>query len=127
VEQVWFSDEISIHFWNSVLVGHQVYASIGGEDSLFSAIELATGEIRWRVNGYSRINSIYTGDRLIFLDQNGRLGMARISPEGFELMAETRITDGSTWTVPTLVGTRLYVRDESRIMAFDLGELDQAG
>jgi len=87
----------------------------------FAAVDLAGGRILWRERGYSKINSIHTGDRLIFLDENGHLGMARVSPEGFVRMAETRISDETTWTVPTLAGTRLYVRDPTRITAFELG------
>jgi hypothetical protein len=29
--------------------------------------------------------------------------------------------DGTAWTVPTLVGKTLYVRDKANIMALDLG------
>lgn len=122
VEEVWFNEEISIHFWNSTRIDDHVYASIGGQGSRFSAIELATGEIKWSEDGYSKVNAINTGDQLIFLDEGGHLGIARVSPDGFELLAETRISEDTTWTVPTLIGSRLYVRDTRRIMAFELGQ-----
>ena len=32
------------------------------------------------------------------------------------------MTDGPTWTIPTLVGTTLYVRDQKILRAFDLGQ-----
>ncbi|HXV78195.1 MAG TPA: PQQ-binding-like beta-propeller repeat protein, partial [Candidatus Polarisedimenticolaceae bacterium] len=127
VEEAWFNDEIKIHFWNSVRVGDHVYASIGGQVTLLAAVELATGAIKWRERGYSKINAIYVGDRLIFLDEKGLLGMARVSPEGFDQLAETRISAGKTWTVPTLAGTTLFVRDDHSIQAFDLGPGRPAG
>jgi outer membrane protein assembly factor BamB len=122
VEEVWSSSRISLHFWNSVRVEDHVYASIGGQAAIFAAIDMRTGEIAWRERGFSKINGIYADDKLVFLDEKGHLGVARVAPEGFELLAQTRLTEHKTWTVPTLVGTRLFVRDESRILALELGD-----
>jgi hypothetical protein len=40
------------------------------------------------------------------------------------LLAQATVSDGPTWTLPTLVGTTLYVRDQRALRAFDLGETD---
>jgi hypothetical protein len=37
------------------------------------------------------------------------------------VLAEARIFDTVSWTVPTLVGTRLYARDREKVVALDLG------
>ena len=57
----------------------------------------------------------------ILLDANGRLALARLSREKIEILAEARILDGPTWTAPTLLGTRLYLRDQRSIRALELG------
>jgi hypothetical protein len=37
------------------------------------------------------------------------------------VLARANVMTKTSWTVPTLVGTRLYVRDRKNIAAFDLG------
>jgi hypothetical protein len=60
-------------------------------------------------------------ERVIWLDENGRLGLAAISPKGFTVQAEHEILKNPAWTAPTLAGSRLYLRDTSRIVALELG------
>ena len=43
------------------------------------------------------------------------------SPDGMTVLSRATIAEGRTWTVPTLVGTTLFVRDRTMIRAFDLG------
>jgi hypothetical protein len=42
-------------------------------------------------------------------------------PHATPLVLDDRILDGPTWTVPTLVGTRLYIQDKKKILALELG------
>jgi outer membrane protein assembly factor BamB len=121
VEEAWSSNRMSIHHWNSVLVDDHVYAAVGGQASFFISVDIRTGEEAWRIRGYPQANSIHSDDKLILLDKAGHLSLAGVSPEGLELLADAQISDGATWTVPTLVGTTLFVRDRTAIMALDLG------
>ena len=59
---------------------------------------------------------------MIVLDEDGRLALVTLSPKGLEVHGEAEILTKLAWTVPTLVGRRLYVRDRQSIAAFDLGE-----
>ena len=42
------------------------------------------------------------------------------TPEGLKLHSKVELLKSNAWTVPTLAGTRLYVRDRRTIMALDL-------
>jgi hypothetical protein len=42
-------------------------------------------------------------------------------PEGFKVLAKAELLTNLSWTPPTLVGTRLYIRDRKSLMAVDLG------
>ncbi len=46
--------------------------------------------------------------------------MVKLSGEGVEVVTRATIDDQPTWTPPTLIGTTLYFRDQSRIAALDL-------
>jgi len=47
--------------------------------------------------------------------------MATVSPQGLAVLAKAPVLSTTAWTVPTLVGTTLYLRDRADIMALDLG------
>ena len=55
------------------------------------------------------------------LDEDGTLGLATISPAGLQVTAKASVLDHLAWTPPTLVGTKLYVRDRKTIAALELG------
>lgn len=60
---------------------------------------------------------------MIFLDQDGKLSIAKISPKGLDVLGTVSITESVSWTLPTLVGTKLYVRDRKNILALDLARV----
>lgn len=121
VEEVWFSNKIKIHFWNTLRLDDHVYASIGGNASVLAAIDINTGEIAWRERGFTQANFVHAGDSTIFLDAEGQLALVELSPKGLAIKAQAQIVERQTWTVPTLVGSTLYVRDKQSIRALDLG------
>jgi len=121
VEEIWSSGKLSIHYWNAILIGGHVYASIGSNASILAAVDIRTGAVAWRERGFEQINMVHSGDKTVALDANGKLALLRLSPTAVEILAQAEIADGPTWTVPTLVGTRLFVRDNKSIRALDLG------
>ena len=121
VEQVWENKKIRVFHWNSVRVGDHVYTSSGDTNTPSIAVNIKTGKIAWRERGFTKMLCLYADNKLIFLDENGLLAMAKVSPDGFEVLSKTQLTEKISWTVPTLVGKTLYVRDAKNILALDLG------
>jgi len=122
VSPLWSTSQITIHYWNAIRVGDYVYASIGGPGTILAAIDVRTGEIAWRERGFRRAHAIYADDKLIFLDEDGRLVLARVSPETIDVLAQAPLFEDEAWTVPTLVGSTLYARNRKTIVAVELGE-----
>jgi hypothetical protein len=58
---------------------------------------------------------------LIILDEDGHLALATVSPEGLKVLSKIELMKSNAWTVPSLVGTRLYIRDRKTIVALELG------
>jgi len=121
VHRIWSNDKVSIHFWNAIRVGDHVYASIGGYGTKLACTDIRTGEIVWSERRFRQANLVNAGERTILLDGQGGLALLELSPEGMTVLSRTTISDGKTWTVPTLVGTTLYVRDQGTIRAFEVG------
>ena len=98
-----------------------VYASTGHlGPAFFTAIDVRTGRVLWQERGFSHASFLYADGKFIILDEDGTLGLATPTPTGLQVHARAELLNGTSWTVPTLVGTTLYLRDRRRIMALGL-------
>ncbi len=123
VEEVWSTRRVQFYHVTSAQQGDWVYGSSGTTTPAFlTAINIRTGQIGWRERGFAKANCMDADGRILILDEDGVLALAAATPERLDVQARARITDRRAWTVPTLVGRVLYVRDSSKIMALDLGE-----
>ncbi|MEE8526118.1 MAG: PQQ-binding-like beta-propeller repeat protein [Thermoanaerobaculia bacterium] len=121
VEELWKQDRLRIHFTNAVRIGDHVYGTTGQTGAkMLAAVDVHSGEIDWRDRAVGRANLLAAGDKAVILDEDGRLLLAELSPEGLEILAETQLFESQSWTVPTLVGQILYARDEETLVAVEL-------
>jgi outer membrane protein assembly factor BamB len=121
VEQVWASKLMRIHFGNAIRVGNYVYASSGDfGPAPFTAIDVRTGQVIWRNRGVARASALLADGRFILLDEDGNLALATPTAEGLKINSKVELLTSHAWTVPTLAGTTLYVRDRKTILALDL-------
>jgi outer membrane protein assembly factor BamB len=122
VEEVWANKRVRIHFGNAVRVGSRIYGSNGDFASApFAAIDVTTGETVWRDRQVTRATLIGAGDKLLILDEDGVLALATPTDTGLTVHAKAPILGARAWTVPTLSGTTLYLRDNKQIVALDVG------
>jgi outer membrane protein assembly factor BamB len=118
VEQMWTSSRMRIHFGNAVRVGDYVYGSSGDFGPAFLvATNIHTGEVAWQERTFARASMIYADGKLIILDEDGRLGLATVTGDGFRLLARADVLRNNSWTAPTLAARRLYIRDRRTIKA----------
>jgi len=122
VQELWATKRIRIHFGNAVRLGSRVYASNGDFGAApLAAIDVSNGDMVWRDRSVARSTLIGAGDKLVILDEDGQLALATPGETGLTVHARAQILGDRAWTVPTLVGTTLYLRDRAQIMALDLG------
>jgi hypothetical protein len=122
VEELWAHRRVRIHFGNGVRLGTLVLASNGDFGAApFAAVDVKTGDLAWRDRSVTRSTLIAAGDKLIILDEDGTLALATPSETGLTVHAKAPVLSGRAWTVPTLSGTTLYLRDSTQIIALDLG------
>jgi outer membrane protein assembly factor BamB len=120
VEEVWASRKMSIHHGNAIRVDDCVFAIAGGRAAFFSALDAKTGELLWKERGFSKATCLYADGKFIVLDEDGKLGLATATRAGLKVLSTAQLLEKVAWTVPTLDGTTLYVRDKKNIMALDL-------
>jgi outer membrane protein assembly factor BamB len=120
-EEVWANRRVRIHFGNAVRFGNRLYASNGDFGAApFAAIDIATGDMVWRDRSVARSTVVGAGDRLLILDEDGTLALARPSDAGLTILAKAAVLSGRSWTAPTLSGSTLYLRNNTEIVALDL-------
>lgn len=117
----WHNRKMKIHHGNAVRVGNFVYGASGDFGPVFyAAVDIESGDLAWKSRDVGKATSIYADGKMIILNENGKLFLAKVSPAGLEILSEFQLCDDRTWTAPTLVGKRLFVRDRHKIMALDL-------
>jgi hypothetical protein len=85
-----------------------------------TAVDVNTGKELWRDRSFAKANMILAGDKLIILDEDGKLALAKPDTTGLHVVSRADFLHHNAWTPPTLVGTRLYLRDRLQIMAVEL-------
>ena len=122
VKELWYDPHIQLHIGTAIQRDGYVYVSSGYDGPvLMTAVELRTGKIKWRERGFAKAQLLWADGKIILADQDGMLALCRATPEKFEVLSKVQALESIAWTPPTLVGTRLYVRDRKTIQAFDLG------
>jgi len=121
-EELWAHRLMRVHFTNAIRVGDIVYGSSGDfGPAPFTAIDVKTGKVLWRNRSFPRASFLFADGHFIILDEDGQLILATPTAEGLTITSKAALLSNQSWTVPSLAGTRLYVRDRKNIMALELG------
>jgi outer membrane protein assembly factor BamB len=122
VAERWFTNRVRFMFLSAIRQGDFVYGTTGDFGPAFlTALDIRTGQAAWQHRGFSRASLLQAGEKTIILDEDGDLALAKLTPQGATILAQAKIFETVSWTVPTLVGTTLYARDREKIVALDLG------
>ena len=116
--------KMKVFHGTALRVGDYLYA---GSHDFVVAHNVKTGKTAWRERGFSEANMLLADDMVILLDEEGQLALATVSPEKLTILSKHKILEKPAWTVPTLVGTRLFVRGKGELIALDLGVEAPAG
>jgi outer membrane protein assembly factor BamB len=121
-KEIWSTRRIQFYHGSVIRNGDWVYGSTGSMGPAFmAAINVRNGEIGWRERGIGRANCVEADGKLIILDEDGVLYLADATPEGLVIHSKTQLLNRVAWTVPTIVGKTMYVRDNAQILAVNLG------
>jgi len=117
--EVYFTRNMRNHHSSSVLVGDHLY---GFSSTILTALRFADGETVWRDRSVGKGSVIYADGRLYLFSENGVVGLADASPDGYRERGRFRIRQGSlpTWTHPIISEGRLILRDQDTIYAYDV-------
>jgi len=120
-EELWFHRRMRVHHGTAIRIGDYVYGSSGDfGPAFFAAVNVKTGEIAYQDRTFPKSNFVLAEGKLIILDEDGNLALATATPTELKVISKVSVLKNLAWTVPTLVGTKLYLRDRRTITALDL-------
>jgi outer membrane protein assembly factor BamB len=114
---VFETNRLCSHFGSPVRHGDHVY---GFNETKLVCLSLRTGEVRWEKSGFHKGSLLLCGDKLVVLGEMGHLALLEASPDGYKALAEGRPLQGRCWSMPALADGLLYIRDQARVLCFDL-------
>jgi outer membrane protein assembly factor BamB len=124
VEQRWAHRRMQVMFGNLVRFGNVLAGSSGDFGPAFlMAVRVEDGDILWLERGFGRASLVRVGEKLLILDEDGTLALAEPTVERLGVVARAELGSGVTWTVPTVVGSTVYLRDRETIRALELPTL----
>jgi outer membrane protein assembly factor BamB len=105
-------------FSSPVVNGDFLY---GFDDINLACLDVRTGKRKWKEHGFGKGSVLLADGHLIMLGDDGTLAMAAADPSGYQEEGRFQHSDQrASWTVPTLAGGRLYVRDFAHVVCYDL-------
>ena len=121
-EELWFSNRVRYMFLNALRLGDHVYGTAGDlGPSFLTAMDIKTGQMVWQHRGIGRASMVYADGKAILMEEDGDLSLVKLAPEGVTVLAQSKLFETMSWTVPTLSGGTLFARDREKIVALDVG------
>jgi len=112
---VWQNDEVMSSQY-STCVFHQghLYGTHGREDygnGELRCVAASTGKLQWKLPRSGVAHVILARDRLLILNHEGQLRLARAAADKYEELSRANVSAGITRALPALSNGRFYFRD----------------
>ena len=101
-----------------VVIGDYAYLHLGNQR--VTCVNLATGERTWTSpKPFGKYWSMVAqGDRILALDEQGKLLLLKANPQAFELLDERTVSEQETWAHLAVCGEELFIRELNAISAW---------
>jgi outer membrane protein assembly factor BamB len=112
-----------------VLVGDYVYGGKEDQNVVFCA-ELMTGDVKWQERGSGQGSAgMAAADGCLYIHfANGQMSLVKASPEKYEEVGSFNVPGSGerpSWAHPVVAGGRLYLREQDRILCYDIRAVQQ--
>ena len=112
------------HHSTCVYKARHIFGFDGMNSARLKCVSFDTGKAKedWDASGVEKGTLILAGDHLIIQTQRGDLCLVEAAAEEFRLIAKIpRVLSGrNNWATPALVAGRLYLRDDQKIVCYDV-------
>ncbi|MEM7144691.1 MAG: PQQ-binding-like beta-propeller repeat protein [Verrucomicrobiota bacterium] len=115
----WTSLRLKPDFNDFVIHNDHAY---GFDASIFTCIDLATGERKWKGGRYGKgqVLLLENSGLLLVAGEQGEVVLLKATPEAHTELARFEALEGKTWNHPVVVGDKLYLRNAQEAAAYKL-------
>ena len=92
----------------------------GMSNRIFTCLDAATGDIRWRSREPGDGFPTMVGEHLVIMTKPGSLHIAEASPDGYNELARIDVFEEHSWSEVAYAGGHLYARSMSSLARIDL-------
>ena len=117
--RAWSTRDMASHHGGYIIHDGHIYGNNGRG---WACIELRTGRKKWYARGVGKGSLCYADGMLyLFAERGGRAGLAKATPQGFQMTGQFRVRGkGPSWPHPIVIGGRLYLRYDSNLYCCDV-------
>jgi outer membrane protein assembly factor BamB len=123
------ADKFQNHHGGMILHEGHIYAGHRHNNGFPICVKLETGEIVWggseRGPGNGSAAVCYADGHLVFRYQSGEVALIEATPEEYRLKGSFKpdyVSRNPSWALPVVIGGRLYLRDQDKLMCYDVRE-----
>jgi outer membrane protein assembly factor BamB len=113
-EVLWENKNMSSDISSPVLINGYIYGCEGGPyvgQGLLRCLDVETGEVMWEEDLETRSITLMAADgKLIILEQDGTLRIAKAKPFAYKEISSCKLTSGRYCTPPVLCRSNIYAR-----------------
>lgn len=125
-EEQYFLDskKLQNHHGGMVMIGDYIYCGHNHNSGFPICVEWKTGDIKWmdRGPGSGSAAVLYADGNLVYRYQNGIVALIEATPEEYRLKGELKpeYQEGKTWAHPVIVDGKMYLREQDKLMCYDV-------
>lgn len=110
ISKIWVN-KVDGYMSSPVVIDGHIY--LHARDKKFHCFRASDGEQLWTSDSkYGEYWSmVANGNRILALDETGRLILIHASPAGFDKKSHVKVTDNPAWAHVAVCGSEIYVRD----------------
>jgi outer membrane protein assembly factor BamB len=118
----WSNPRLRAYLTSPVAVRDHLYGLSKRGDLV--CVSLADGKTAWSAPGFSTFGTVVAaGDVLLVLTKHGELHVIAANPRKLTRLARWQgVGEDPVWSQPCLVGGRLYVKDRTHVLCYDLAD-----
>lgn len=113
-DEVWFKPNELMNHWSTPIIhdGHLygIFEFKKYGRAPLQCVNLKSGEIVWREQGFGPGNCALAGDKLVVLSDAGELAIVEATPDRYRELARADLLEGKCWSTPAVSDGRVYIR-----------------
>jgi outer membrane protein assembly factor BamB len=127
-EDVWHTDEVSLHMTNGVIVDDVLFGLSHLNSGQYFGLDLDTGQVLFRSDPRQAENAaiVRAGETIFSLEDDAELLVLRHSRTGLSVTKRYAVATSPTWAQPAISGDRLFVKDVDKLALLSWARRDRA-